>query len=61
MHQKTKQAWEQYQDGAITYIEFLFYAWKETTQQDVDEYNVFIKTPVSLNMFREDEIRGSGS
>ena len=41
MHEKTKQAWEQYQEGAITYVEFVRFAWSQVTEEDVKDHNQY--------------------
>jgi len=34
-----KEAWRQYVGGAISYVEFVRFAWSQVTEQDVAEHN----------------------
>lgn len=48
-----RESLTQYEEGAITFLEFLFYAWGKVTQEDVDEYNQFHpEAQLRLEQFR---------
>ena len=41
MKKNVREALRQYEEGAITYVEFVRFAWSQVTEQDVNEHNQY--------------------